>query len=443
MAALSPDSDEAPRRPLTSRWRVTIATNDLTELAKRVWASYLGRCVQRFVEMTGIDRSLMLASQAFTALIPLLILVSALAPAGHEDLVSQAMIRKFGLTGDAANSVTLLFQVPSGSTGGLSVFSVLLLIASGTSFTRRMQKMYRSAWEQDKAGVRSGLYAAAGLVALVVEFIVLYSVRSLVRHLPLSWLFAIPLSLLTGLILWTSIPYLLLDRQVHWRRLLFCGALSSVATSAYAIATSLYMPALVTRYVNEFGLFGITIALIGWLLVIASILVASAAIGAEFDFSHSPWIQATRARFRLDDPRQPRPRPVEGELGGLLADDLLLLVRVAFGWLVLAVAVWLATALVPGISVTGGVLSYFVVSLVLGLLTSLLSALPQLVPLPFATAIVGAAAFVVNAALLGLIAALSDKVQVSGVASALLGGLVISVVAAVFQALQKPIRDRD
>ena len=61
-----------------------IATNDLTALAQRIWGSFLGRCVQRFLAMTGIDRCVMLSSQAFTALIPLMILASTISPAGQD-----------------------------------------------------------------------------------------------------------------------------------------------------------------------------------------------------------------------------------------------------------------------------------------------------------------------------------------------------------------------
>ena len=95
-------------------------TDDATELALRVYGSFLGRCVQRFLRMRGIDRSVMLASQAFTALIPLLILVGSRVPAGSEDALSEAVIRRFALDGDAASAVTLLFDIPDDSTGGIS-----------------------------------------------------------------------------------------------------------------------------------------------------------------------------------------------------------------------------------------------------------------------------------------------------------------------------------
>ena len=45
----------------------------------------------------GVDRAMAIAAQAFTALIPLLLLVSALAPTDSQDIVSDAIIRRFAL----------------------------------------------------------------------------------------------------------------------------------------------------------------------------------------------------------------------------------------------------------------------------------------------------------------------------------------------------------
>ncbi len=176
--------------------------------------------------MQGLDRCIVLSSQCFTALIPLLILVSTLAPAGAEDIVARTLITKFGLEGSAADAVEQLFTTPAGATSGLSVFSAFLLVISGVSFTRRIQKMYRAAWDEPAAGVRSSLFAALGLLALLAEIMVLYGVRSLVRKLPWDWLWMLPISATAGLVLWTSIPYLLLNRRVHWRRLLVGGGVS-------------------------------------------------------------------------------------------------------------------------------------------------------------------------------------------------------------------------
>ena len=263
-------------------------SDDLTAFVQRVMDSFLGRSVLRFLTMEGFDRAIVLSAQAFTALIPLFIVVASAAPAGQEDVVSQAFIERFALTGEAAAAVEQLFNTPPGATSTVTVFSAFLLLYSGVAFTRRLQRMYRAAWGQEKVGVRSTVFATLGLLDLIAEVAVAYGIRVIVADFPLEWLWAIPLSAATGFVLWTSIPYLLLDRQVHWRRLLVAGGTSAVAMTAVAIATPIYMPTIMTRATHEFGLFGITITLIGYLLAVSFVLVACVAIGAEFDASDAP-----------------------------------------------------------------------------------------------------------------------------------------------------------
>jgi membrane protein len=420
---------------------VSLPSNDLAALIQRVWGSFAGRCVDRFVTMAGIDRSIVLASQAFTALIPLLMLVSALAPPGQEDVVARTLIAKFGLTGDSASAVEQLFEIPGDATSSLSIASVVLLVFSGVSFTRRLQRMYRGAWGQEKAGVRGGLFAALGLFALLAEMVVVYGVQTLVGNLPFDWLLAPPLAAVSGFALWTSIPYLLLNRQVHWRRLVLAGAVSSTAIAIYSIGTAVYLPAHAERYVQNFGLFGITIAIIGWLLGIAMVLVASTAIGAEFDSCRAPWAVGLKARYGLADPEMEGALSVvEAQDSGLNREDLLLLARVLVNWLVMVAAVWAATAIVPGIEVTGGLPTYLLVSLLFGLVNAVLGPLLYLIALPLTVLTLGLSALVVNGLLLAITAGLSSKLDVGGFGGTVLGALVISVVITLLELVLRPLR---
>jgi uncharacterized BrkB/YihY/UPF0761 family membrane protein/uncharacterized membrane protein YvlD (DUF360 family) len=417
------------------------AGEDLADLVRRVRHSFPGRCALRFIQMTGIDRSMVLASQAFTALIPLLILVATWAPASEGDVVGDTIVKKFGLEGDAAEAVQQLFHVPEAASSPVSTFSAVLLLISGTSFTRRFQRMYRSAYHQEKAGVRSGLYSTLGLFVLLAEVFVLYGARALVGYLPFSWLFTLPISILTGTILWTSIPYLLLNRQVHWRRLVAGGLLAAVATAVYSVATTIYMPELIDRYTKEFGLFGVTIALIGWLLVIAFILVGSAAVASEFDASLAPWAVALKTRFRLEDPALERPAPTAEDLaGGLTGDDIRLAIRVLGSWGILAAAVWAATLVLPGIAVPGGFSTYLTVSLALGLVSALLGALPRLLPVPQPILVVAGLTLVVDGLLLFVVAWISPDLDVAGFGDAVLGATVIAVVTGVLEMVWRPIK---
>jgi membrane protein len=261
--------------------------------------TFLGRCARSFMALQGIDRALVIASQAFTALIPLLLLVAALAPSGNRDLVSSSLIRRFRLTGDAADAVRQLFAHSGDSVTG--VLSVFLLVFSGVSLTRRMQRMYQQAWRlEPPPGVRHAVHATLGLSALLLGFGLLYMARALVERLPLSEVLLLIVSVLVGFLLWTSVPWLLLDRRVAWRRLIPSGALTSVCTSLYGIVSTVYMPRLLESYSRRYGLFGVTLALVGWLLAMAFILVAAAVTTAEFDRAPEPWARHVRRRLRIE-----------------------------------------------------------------------------------------------------------------------------------------------
>lgn len=423
-----------------NRGSVLLPTEDFAALSQRVGESFLGGCVRRFLTMNGIDRSLVLASQAFTALIPLLILVSTLLPAGSTHVVSQTIVRKFGLSGDSATAVHRLFETPEVATSSLSVFSALLLVFSGISYTRRLQATYLAAWDRPKPGRRGALSAALGLFALLAEVLALYTIQGLFAHLPFAWLLAVPLSAATGLLLWTSIPYLLMDRQVHWRRLLVGAGVTAIATALYGVATTVYMPSLVARYTSEFGLFGITIAIVGWLLAISVVLVASASIGAEFDRSRAHWALVTKQRFGLVDPALEPLTPLgPDEVSGLSGSDVLLLMRVLVNWLVIAAAVWVAAAIVPGIEVRGGFGTLLWVSLLLGLVNAVLGPLLWFVAMPLSVLTVGLSALVVNGVLLAVTAGLSDNLDVGGFGGTVLGALLISGVTTLLELVLRPI----
>ena len=417
--------------------------DDVTALAERVSGTFVGRSVLRFIRMEGIDRCLVLSSQAFTALIPLLIVAATVAPPGGAEVVARTIINKFGLSGASAASVEQLFAVEGAAESTLGAGSAVLLLYSGVSFTRRLQKMYRAAWGQEKAGVRGNLYAALALVVFMVEVLVVYMIMSLIHQLPADWLLALPLTILTGLVPWTSIPYLLMDRYVHWRRLLVTGSLTAVAMAVYGTASTFYMPAAIERYTGDFGLFGVTIAIIGWLLGAAGIVIASTAIGAEFDQSRAPWALRLKERYRLADPALPAPSSTPAdETSSLTAADLLLLVRVAMTWMVMAAAVWAATAVVPGIEVDGGVLTYLWLSLLLGLVNALIGPLLRLVVPDVTWPRLGLVALVVNGILLEVTSWLSGNLATDGLISSVLGALVISVAIALYEFALRPFHPR-
>ncbi|MFQ1004055.1 phage holin family protein [Modestobacter sp. SSW1-42] len=101
---------------------------------------------------------------------------------------------------------------------------------------------------------------------------------------------------------------------------------------------------------------------------------------------------------------------------------------------VLAVIMYLVTRLVDGIDVLGNedgtfgaTGTYLWVALLFAVVNSIVGPVLRLLSLPFVVLTLGLFLLVVNAALLGITAALSDRLTVDGFVPALLGGFLIAV----------------
>ncbi|MGY1733532.1 YhjD/YihY/BrkB family envelope integrity protein [Geodermatophilus sp. SYSU D01045] len=264
----------------------------------RLATTFPGRCVAAFLEQRGIDRAMAVSAQAFTALIPLLLLVSLLAPGGDGPLVADIVIDRFRLTGAAAADVQKLFA--SAGDAGIGVLSVVLLVFSAVSLARRLQRMYQQAWGlPPRTGLRGSVDALLGIAALLLMIVLLSFLHGLVAPGSVPRVLGWTGHVLASCLLWTSIPWLLLGGRLPWRRLLPTGVLAAVCSALYAVATAVYMPLLMESYSRRYGLFGVTLALVGWLLCIAVIAVVTTIAGAEFDRAPEPWARRLRGRLHL------------------------------------------------------------------------------------------------------------------------------------------------
>jgi membrane protein len=166
-----------------------------------------------------------------------------------------------------------------------------------------MQRMYLAAWQMGREpGVRGTLPAFVALVVLLGEVSLLFFARALVKGAPAESVVAGIASALAGILLWATVPWLMLGRRLAWRRLLPTGVLTSAAAAAYGAASSVYMPAQMARYTERYGLFGLTLALVSWLLALAFVIVVATVVASELDRSDRPWAVRFRERWGLTGP---------------------------------------------------------------------------------------------------------------------------------------------
>jgi putative membrane protein len=98
---------------------------------------------------------------------------------------------------------------------------------------------------------------------------------------------------------------------------------------------------------------------------------------------------------------------------------------------------WIATLVVPGITVNGGVGTYLWVALLFGLINSVFGSIIKVLTFPVSIVTFGLFLFVINAAMLSLTARWSEKLEVTGFWSALFASLIISVITTLFKSTKK------
>ena len=111
-------------------------------------------------------------------------------------------------------------------------------------------------------------------------------------------------------------------------------------------------------------------------------------------------------------------------------------------WGLLTIAFFLTTKIVPGVQVKGGVTAYLLAALVFGLVNAILGPLLRIAALPLRILTLGLFALVINAVLLLIASKVFSGLSVDNFLSAVLGGLVLSIISALLNAFGGPVLRR-
>jgi membrane protein len=248
-------------------------------VAGRVARSFIVACLLRYLSISGRDRILVLAGQAFTALIPLFIIFAALGP--HDGAAGKGIINRFHLTGSAAESVHTLFARPPDAGGAITVTGALVLLFSTLSYARSLQRTYEAAWHLPSAGWRGTMQGLGGVALMLAQIVALAILSALLRRLPtggtLAFLFPAPVAAL----LWLQLQRLLLSGRVSRRRLLPGALTAGAAQVVISIYSATWMPHLISENASRYGVIGVTFALLTWLIVVSAAIVVAAVVSAE------------------------------------------------------------------------------------------------------------------------------------------------------------------
>ncbi len=243
---------------------------------------FLLRVVNRFQKVAGFDRAIALASGALTAMIPLTIVVSAVASQlGGKD-TAERIIDRYDLTGGGAEAVKDVFAPPAGSSTSIGIIGFLFLMVAVLSFTRGVQRLVEQTWELEPLSVRNtfnGLLWIGGLVLYLALSGILHAVLGRTRLELSAALLATPLT--AAFLVWSG--RVLSAKRIERQDLLPFGIFGAVLLALYSVGATVYVPHLFSSYSTRYGVIGAVFAMISALFAVMVVLVGSAAAGREID----------------------------------------------------------------------------------------------------------------------------------------------------------------
>jgi membrane protein len=250
--------------------------------AVRAWLdrTFVWHVWERMLEIEFFDRSVALAGKAFVSFFPMVIVVAAFSPEDLRTSIIDSVTMQLGLRGDALTMTKDAFGSAEDVQRATTLLGLLLTIFFASSFTTALQRAFFHAWRRPPHGGIGHYYrGVVCLLAALAGIAILGAVAgALGGGLGSGVLAVVTLAVSSGL--WWFFAWFLLMGDVRARVLVPTGVFIGIATSVYAASSTIWMPENVTSNEAQFGVFGVTLALIAWFTGAASCVLAGACAGA-------------------------------------------------------------------------------------------------------------------------------------------------------------------
>ena len=267
------------------------------------------RIARELLEVDVRDRIFGMTGQAFLSLIPLLVIASTWISESDGESLAAVVNSRLGLTGATAQTVTLLFARPAATAAATaaSAMSIVLLVFSLNSFTRTLRRSMERPWGLARVGWRGQATGLAGVGLLILMQTTLSTIAT-VWHSDTFWPVLLESSVRTVVagVFWLGIGHLLSHRRIPVRHLWPGAVVGGVGQSAIALWSVTLLPGIFERDAARYGVIGVALALVTWILAICGLAVGVGVVGAQIARA-AGWIAA--APDPLTQPLLEQPDP--------------------------------------------------------------------------------------------------------------------------------------
>ncbi len=238
------------------------------------------RVLRELLTVDTRDRILMLAGQGFIAIIPAVIILATLLSSADGAAIANYVIERYGITGDVAESVRNLFSRPPDATGSISLISIVIVLMSVNSYGRSIRRTMERAWSLPPAGFRGAVYGLLGVALLVITNALVGWTWATTQDRS-GLVIATAATIGVGAVGWMALLLLFLARRHDWRTLLPGALFGGAAQMIAAWSMAIYLPYALNRNAERYGVIGISIAMVTWMLIVATVVVCVSVFSAE------------------------------------------------------------------------------------------------------------------------------------------------------------------
>ena len=248
----------------------------IAALRGRVEDSVGWRVWERMLETEFVDRSVALAAKAFVSFFPVVIVVAALAPSSIRSSIFTTITSRLGVRGDALATAREAFASADDVRKATGFVGLVFTLFYATSFFTALLRVYLRAWRRPPGrNVVNYVRGPLWMLGVLAYFALVGGTRDLIGGSLGTAVFLLA-SFAGSIALWWLTAWLMLQGQVRPRVLLTSGVLTGTALALYAASATLWMPDIVTRNQDQFGFFGVSLALVTWFSGAAVCIVVGA-----------------------------------------------------------------------------------------------------------------------------------------------------------------------
>ncbi len=273
-----------------ARWSV----NRLVRTAAR---SASGRFLLRVARDLGdlglVDRGMTIAAHVFTSVLPILIVVGALR-SRFEPASAAIFAEHLGFDEPTAEMLVDSLPGEAKELRATGIIGIVLLIIAATSFARALERSLRKIWHIPTIGIKLGWRWLATVAAVVVGIVIVVATRIIVTGdgpMPV-------IEFVAEIALWSAVwwiaSWIVVDRRISLRELLPGSLLAGVGFAVAGLFGRVFLPPILADSANRFGVLGMAFTYVGWLLVLACVLLVAATVGrvVYLTYTRQAWRRA-------------------------------------------------------------------------------------------------------------------------------------------------------